>query len=352
MTNGKKSSRKSPSSIVRQIRDETRKASRIELAGLMHGMLFAYQKVFKNLYGDDASKLYPYIAEEISNVLHSGDDPIIDPSKGRDENIQRCMAFISNDENLKDVSLSKVDDGKYVFEVGECSFGSSGMHDILKTEGVICPFALFAASCLTDLTGNGYIKIGMSDFDDKGSRTALEMVSLEERRQDEAVRSLQQFDDELYPSMQFKALVDDLDLKIIRELRKDGRKSNVEIANALDSSESTVRRRIGLLLDRGVIKGFTTLLHYDMKDRLTRAFINLKVDPTNIENLTKKLSSMKETCSVYKTIGTHNLVCELIISDNAKFQEFMDELQYHEGVKEMAYHIVSSSPKPCPWYGF
>jgi Lrp/AsnC family transcriptional regulator for asnA, asnC and gidA len=329
---------------------DIRIATQPEIGSLMHGLLFAYQKVFINLYGSDARELYPYVMEELSNILHAGDEPVIDPVLNNEENVDRCVSFISNDEFLKDLKLTK-ENGRYLFEVGECSFGHSGIHEILKMEGGICPFALYIATCLTELNPNEYIKINPSNFDEKGSKTYLDAISVKEGK-DEAWKGAIHLEKELFPPMSFKTPIDELDMKIIRELRRDGRQSNVELAKILNSSESTIRRRISLLQDRGVIKGYTALLHHDPKGTLTRAFMSIKVEPMHMEKISKELSGMKETCSVYKTIGKHNLVCELIFNSSAELQEFIDKLQYSEGVLDVAYYLASAAPKPCPWYGF
>ena len=71
-----------------------------------------------------------------------------------------------------------------------------------------------------------------------------------------------------------------------------------------------------------------------------------------METVVSKLSNLKETCSVYKAIGRHNVICEVLFSNREKFQEFIDELQYMQGVLELDYSIGSAAPKPCPWYGF
>ena len=50
--------------------------------------------------------------------------------------------------------------------------------------------------------------------------------------------------------------IDDLDLKILRELRKDARKSYRGIADKLKVAEGTVYNRVSKLQDSGVLKGF------------------------------------------------------------------------------------------------
>lgn len=328
-----------------------RKLNFAELASLLHGLLFAYEKVFINLYGDDARKLYPYIIEELAHLLHTGDNPVIDKSMSAEENIERIIQYISNEEYLNNINFKKEGDGKWVFDIKTCSFAKSGVHDILKVKEGICPFGLVIASCLTELSDNGYVRITKSEFDDEGSKTHLELVKGGALRES-AFEPYSKIDDEIFAGPTFDPPIDDLDINLIKELRRDARKANVELAEILKTSESTIRRRINSLRERGIIRGFTTLLQYAPGSTFLRVFIGIKVDPMQMDNIVKKLSNMSETCSVYKAIGRHNLIMESIFNSRAKFQEFIDELQYMEGVLELDYSIASSAPKPCPWYGF
>jgi len=329
-----------------------RKLNFTELASMFHGLLFAYEKVFINLYGDDARKLYPYIIEELSHLLHTGDNPVIDKKKSLEENIKRVIYFISNEEYVKDVTFKKEGDDKFVFDIGACSFAKSGVHDILKIKEGICPFGLVIASCLTELTPSGYVRIAKTSFDDEGSKTHLELITGAGIEGEGIMEPYSKLDDEIFTTPGPEPPLDELDLKLIKELRRDARQANVDLAKALDTSESTVRRRINSLVERGIIRGFTTLLQYPPGDTILRTFIGLKVDPSQMDVVSSELSRMKETCSVYKAIGKHNLICELIFGNRANFQEFIDKLQYIEGVLEVDYSIASSAPKPCPWYGF
>jgi DNA-binding Lrp family transcriptional regulator len=52
-------------------------------------------------------------------------------------------------------------------------------------------------------------------------------------------------------------MTDELDTKIIEELKKDSRSSNVDIAKSIGLTEGAVRRRINHLIESGVIKRFT-----------------------------------------------------------------------------------------------
>jgi Lrp/AsnC family transcriptional regulator for asnA, asnC and gidA len=334
------------------LNDELRKLTFTELASMLHGLLFAYEKVIINLYGNDVRKLYPYIIEELSHVLHAGDNPVIDSGKNLEDNIDRILYFISNEEYLKDLSFKKTGEQEYEFRVGACSFAKSGVHEILKIKEGICPFALVIASCITELHQGGYVKVSQCEFDEEGSVTKMELVTGEEDISNEMEIQLSRMDDEILSVPSPNQPIDELDSGLIRELRKNGRQTNVELAKALNTSESTVRRRIDNLIARNIIRGFTALLNYGQTEGVLRAFITIRVKPSHMDTIIPKLTRMKETCSVYKSIGKHNLVCETMFSNRAKLQEFIDEVQYMDGVIEMEYSIASSAAKPCPWYGF
>jgi Lrp/AsnC family leucine-responsive transcriptional regulator len=332
-----------------------RKLSFAELASMLHGLLFAYEKVFINLHGDDARQLYPYIIEELAHLFHVGEDPIIDKRKSLEENIERVLFFISNEEYVEDIQFEKVEENRYLFKIGACTFAKSGVHDILKVKEGICPFALVVASCLTELSPNKYVKIGRTEFDEDGSKTYLELTAEEgEHRDKQTLRPgpLSDMDNGIFTVPAKKSPLDEMDMRIVKELRRDSRQSNVDIAKMIGTTESTVRRRINSLRSRGIIRSFTTLLRYAPGETILRAFIGIRADPKFIDGLAARLSSAKETCSVYRSIGKHNLICETIFINRAKFQEFIDEFQYVEGVIELEYSIASSAPKPCPWYGF
>jgi DNA-binding Lrp family transcriptional regulator len=53
--------------------------------------------------------------------------------------------------------------------------------------------------------------------------------------------------------------LDEIDRAILRELRLDGRRPNAEIAQAVGLSPSACLRRIRLMEDRGVIRGYTVV---------------------------------------------------------------------------------------------
>ena len=156
---------------------ELRPISYPEVAALLHGILFAYEKVVAELYKGKHKILFPYIMEDMTKVLRSQDLSIVDPDFSFEKNIEGVIAFLANDEFLKGISLKKSGEDSYEFNIDECSFAVAGVHDILKLHGGICPFALAVAAILTSvMEGGRYIDLVESEYTDKGSKTIFEII--------------------------------------------------------------------------------------------------------------------------------------------------------------------------------
>lgn len=156
---------------------EIRPISFSEVAALLHGILFAYEKVVAELYKGKHKILFPYIMEDMVKVLNSQDLAVVESGKSLEENMKGLKDYLSNEEFLKGVSFNKIDDKTYSFDIDECSFAMAGVHDILKLHGGICPFALAVAAILSEEMKEGlYMDVTDSEYSDKGSKTNLKIV--------------------------------------------------------------------------------------------------------------------------------------------------------------------------------
>jgi hypothetical protein len=148
-----------------------------ETGALLHGILFAYEKVVAELYKGEHKILFPYIIEEITRISKSHDLGVMDPDLPMSEKMERMRAFLSNNDLLKGISFQKIDDDTFSFEIEECSFAVAGVHDILKMHSGVCPFALASAAILSGaMVDERYIDLADSEYSDKGSKTILKIV--------------------------------------------------------------------------------------------------------------------------------------------------------------------------------
>ncbi len=127
--------------------------------------------------------------------------------------------------------------------------------------------------------------------------------------------------------------------------------TNIELAEKLDMSEATVRRRINNLVERGFIRAFSALLDYKRMGNAVKANVLAKVDKEHLEEVANSLKKYRNVHMICQVIGNYNLFCELIFSNILELQEFTDKLSNNDHVEQMDYYIVTKSFKPCPWSG-
>ena len=102
--------------------------------------------------------------------------------------------------------------------------------------------------------------------------------------------------------MKEDVVVDNLDGQIVQILKKDGRASNAHIARALGVSEGTVRRRLKMLINGGVVHVNVSLDPAKM-GLTTEVIIGLEVDPDKMDPVCASLAAFDEIGYVTLTTG-------------------------------------------------
>jgi len=101
-------------------------------------------------------------------------------------------------------------------------------------------------------------------------------------------------------------MVDDLDNQIIEILSLDGRISNASIARNLGVSEGTIRRRLNILKDEGIIN-VKVVLNPNYLASETEAIIGIQVDLSLIREVVLKLNGINEIRWVNITSGSFDI---------------------------------------------
>jgi Lrp/AsnC family transcriptional regulator for asnA, asnC and gidA len=137
------------------------------------------------------------------------------------------------------------------------------------------------------------------------------------------------------------AYVDDLDRKILKILEEDGRASFTEIAKKLKLDESTVRKRILALQEKGVIKKFSVNLD-PMKIGLnTVAIVGIDVEPIKLIEVAQKISEIPETKYVATSTGDHMIMTEIWAKDGRELTKIIsNQIGAIEGVKKICPAIL------------
>jgi DNA-binding Lrp family transcriptional regulator len=336
-----------------------RKLTMGEVGGLFHSLLFSYEDLLLDMYGKHARELLPYLVERLS-TFDFEKDGIVLPGKPLEENISHIEGFLSNTEFLKAVTITPSGRSTYTIGVTGCAFAKAGIHRTLKLkEGSTCPWVLVVAGLLQRAMGDRMdIQIGTSEFTDEDTKTTLELKVPDILSPGSTgAGAVKGMNGPAYPEApaflqkEENIMIDPLDAKLMEILRYQGRRSNIELAAMLNTSESTVRRRINGLSRRGVIRGFSALLDYSKFGHFLRGNLYVLVEDKNCDELATRLSKMELSCGVYKVMGEYNLTAEILFRDMRELQMLMDSISKSEGVKRVGYLLATIPYKVCAWFG-
>lgn len=129
--------------------------------------------------------------------------------------------------------------------------------------------------------------------------------------------------------------MDVIDLKILEELREDGRKSYNEISENIGKTEATVRRRVSRLIKNGIIKKFTIEYEVDSKPK-TKATVKIEPDFKEMKNILKELKNIIEITDIWRLSGDCGLFIKVEIPSIEDFNPLIeDKISPIKGVKIM-----------------
>jgi DNA-binding Lrp family transcriptional regulator len=98
---------------------------------------------------------------------------------------------------------------------------------------------------------------------------------------------------------------DELDLRLLKELKEDSRRSVRQLAKSLKESPSTVYNRVKRLEAKSVIRGWTVNLDYGQLDLDHIAFVFVSIDTNYLNGTTHDLKGIVE--KIKEVAGIHEM---------------------------------------------
>ncbi|MDH5807245.1 MAG: Lrp/AsnC family transcriptional regulator [Candidatus Methanomethylicaceae archaeon] len=119
--------------------------------------------------------------------------------------------------------------------------------------------------------------------------------------------------------------LDDIDFEILKFLQEDASISFTEIARKLKISESTVRKRIEKLKQKGIIKKFTIIVNPLKMGFNAISIIGIDVEPSRILEVVKKLCEIPEIKNVSISTGDHMIIIEIWAKNTNELLKIIEE---------------------------
>ncbi|MBC7127991.1 MAG: Lrp/AsnC family transcriptional regulator [Candidatus Methanosuratincola petrocarbonis] len=139
--------------------------------------------------------------------------------------------------------------------------------------------------------------------------------------------------------------LDELDMAIINSLQKDASLSYSDLARALGQNESTIRKRVLTLRERGVIKKYTIIVDNIKIGYNTIAVVGFDVDPGMLLEAAQKLAGFDEVRCVATSTGDHMIMAEIWGRDGRELSQILSKIGTIPGIKKICPSILLEKVK-------
>jgi DNA-binding Lrp family transcriptional regulator len=138
---------------------------------------------------------------------------------------------------------------------------------------------------------------------------------------------------------------ENLDRKLVNALLGDGRASLRSLAEDLDVSVTTVSNHLSDLEDDGIIRGYTPKVDYGKLGYDVTAILQLKVEGSELVDVTESLADHKQMVSVYEVTGDHDIVAVGKFADTDDMNSEIKELLNDPAINESNTSVVLNAAK-------
>lgn len=132
-------------------------------------------------------------------------------------------------------------------------------------------------------------------------------------------------------------------MRLIAELRRDGRASVQMLAQRLGVSRATVRLRLARLQAQGEILGFTAITRGDVADAPVRGLMLIGIEGRGGDRIMARLAGMPEVTAVHSTNGRWDLVVDLAAQSLAELDEVLRRIRNLDGVVTSETNLLLST---------
>jgi len=140
--------------------------------------------------------------------------------------------------------------------------------------------------------------------------------------------------------------LDDIDLRLIAALRRDGRASISDLAGKLKLARATVRSRIERLVASGEIAGFTVLTRADVTAAPVRGLTLIGIEGRGTERIIAHLQGMPAVQAVHSTNGRWDLIVELAADTLQELDDTLVRIRRFEGITSSETNLLLSTRRP------
>ncbi len=135
-------------------------------------------------------------------------------------------------------------------------------------------------------------------------------------------------------------MLDDIDRKIISHLQYDGRTPYTKIADELEITEGSIRRRVKRLIDEGIMQ-IVAIAEPHKLGYKEAGMIGITVQAHRMHEVADAISQLPEVSYLFQAAGEFDLFAEVFCKDREHFVSFLNnKLQKIPGVERTQSFLI------------
>jgi Lrp/AsnC family leucine-responsive transcriptional regulator len=143
--------------------------------------------------------------------------------------------------------------------------------------------------------------------------------------------------------------MDAIDRKLLQLLQQDGRMTAQALADRVGLSPSPCLRRIRIMEEKGIIRGYVALVDQKRVDLPVSVFVSIKLERQREEELdafNAAVSKWPEVVEAYLMTGQQDYLLRVVVSDLDAYERFLKtKLTRVEGVSSIQSSFALSQAK-------
>jgi Lrp/AsnC family transcriptional regulator for asnA, asnC and gidA len=140
-------------------------------------------------------------------------------------------------------------------------------------------------------------------------------------------------------------LVSTTDRRLIRLLQQNARVSFAELSRVTGIPESTVRRRVERLQERGIIR-FAMIADADQLGYDISAMVGLRIDLSRLQEIGNTLVAMPEVVFASFLTGSFDILAQVVVESQDALVELLTRLAVNEGIRSTETFLMPRVLKP------
>jgi len=136
------------------------------------------------------------------------------------------------------------------------------------------------------------------------------------------------------------AALDDIDERLLAQLRADARQPIAQLAKQLGVSRGQLYARLSRLEDAGVVAGYTVRLAAAFMGSRLRAHMMIKTLPRAHREVEQALAGFRQVQAVYAISGEYDVIAVLEAKDGEQLNELIDEIGLLDGIERTTTSVI------------